>query len=64
MTTDGASKDSNEAGHIDDMVTDPGPLPKNIYDCGFVENWKQVLFPISIQKRREAAMGGDKSKAT
>ena len=29
---------------------DPGPLPKNIYDRGFVENWKEVLFPISLRK--------------
>uniref|UniRef100_A0A7R9WTF7 Palmitoyltransferase n=1 Tax=Craspedostauros australis TaxID=1486917 RepID=A0A7R9WTF7_9STRA len=30
---------------------DPGPLPKNLYDRGFVENWKEVLFPISLRNR-------------
>ena len=29
---------------------DPGPMPKSIYDRGFVENWKEVLFPISLRK--------------
>jgi hypothetical protein len=45
-------------------MTDPGPMPKNIYDVGFVENWKQVLFPISLRKKKEAAKGLDKRKAT
>jgi hypothetical protein len=41
---------------------DPGPVPKNVYDRGFVENWKEVLFPIS--KRKEALdMGGYSRKA-
>ena len=53
--------------HGDDPVeaiADPGAMPKNIYDVGFVENWKQVLFPISLRKRKEAAKGIDKSKWT
>ena len=29
---------------------DPGPMPKNVYDRGFVENWKEVLFPLSLRK--------------
>lgn len=29
---------------------DPGPIPKNVYDRGFVENWKEVLFPISLRE--------------
>jgi hypothetical protein len=45
-----ASKDSKQ----DEIVEDPGPMPENIYNRGFVENWKEVLFPESIQ-RREAA---------
>lgn len=41
---------------------DPGPVPQNVYDRGFVENWKEVLFPIS--KRKEALdMGGYSRKA-
>ena len=37
--------------------SDPGPVPQNIYDRGFVENWKEVLFPISLRKEAYA-MGG------
>jgi hypothetical protein len=29
---------------------DPGPFPKNLYDRGFVENWKEVIFPMSLRK--------------
>ena len=29
---------------------DPGPIPKNLYDRGFIENWKEVIFPISLRK--------------
>eukprot|EP00339_Tiarina_fusa_P013726 CAMPEP_0117029800 /NCGR_PEP_ID=MMETSP0472-20121206/21540_1 /TAXON_ID=693140 ORGANISM="Tiarina fusus, Strain LIS" /NCGR_SAMPLE_ID=MMETSP0472 /ASSEMBLY_ACC=CAM_ASM_000603 /LENGTH=431 /DNA_ID=CAMNT_0004737651 /DNA_START=233 /DNA_END=1528 /DNA_ORIENTATION=+ len=29
---------------------DPGPMPKNMYDRGFVENWKEVIFPMSLRK--------------
>lgn len=29
---------------------DPGPVPKNIYNKGFVENWKEVIFPLSLRK--------------
>lgn len=28
---------------------DPGPIPKNKYDRGFVENWKEVIFPMSLR---------------
>jgi hypothetical protein len=28
---------------------DPGPVPKNIYDRGFVENWREVIFPMSLR---------------
>jgi hypothetical protein len=33
-----------------DAVQDPGPMPRNIYDRGFMENWKEVIFPLSLQK--------------
>ena len=29
---------------------DPGPIPKNMYDRGFLANWSEVLFPLSLQK--------------
>ena len=35
---------------LDEDVVDPGPIPKNIYDRGFVENWKDVFFPLSLRK--------------
>ena len=37
------------------VVEDPGPMPKNLYNRGFVENWKEVLFPVSLQLKAEAA---------
>ena len=43
----GLVKDAGNAGYVD-----PGPLPHNLYDRGFLENWKEVLFPIS--RRKEA----------
>ena len=33
-------------------VEHPGPKPINIYNYGVVQNWKHVLYPVSIQKRR------------
>jgi DHHC palmitoyltransferase len=35
-------------------VEDPGPMPKNIYNRGVIENWKEVLFPKSLQRKAEA----------
>lgn len=29
---------------------DPGPTPTNPYNRGFIENWKEVLFPLSLRK--------------
>ena len=31
-------------------ILDPGPTPKNIYNRGFGENWKEVFFPLSLRK--------------
>jgi hypothetical protein len=33
-----------------DEYIDPGPIPKNEYDNGFIENWKEVFFPLSLRK--------------
>lgn len=49
--SEGAPKPSRDT----QVVEDPGPMPKNIYNRGFVENWKEVLFPISLQLKAEAA---------
>jgi hypothetical protein len=54
--TGGGSGLTNEANSSEEYY-DPGPVPKNIYDRGFVENWKEVLFPISLRKEA-VEMGG------
>ena len=41
----------------EDLPFDPGPRPTNIYNRGLVENWKEVLFPLSLR-------GPQKSKDT
>jgi palmitoyltransferase ZDHHC4 len=34
---------------VEPQIMDPGPMPKNIYNLGIVENWKDVLFPRSLR---------------
>jgi palmitoyltransferase len=41
----------------EDAIVHPGPEPKNIYDRGFVENWKEVIFPLSLRKDDAARPG-------
>jgi hypothetical protein len=49
------------AAHSDDVTAtaaadhhnDPGPAPVNIYNRGVVENWKEVIFPLSLRRREE-----------
>ncbi|CAB9501653.1 zinc finger [Seminavis robusta] len=62
--TGGAACVETTTADAEPGMADPGPLPKNMYDKGLVENWKQVLFPISLRKKREAAKANDKRKAT
>jgi palmitoyltransferase len=47
---------------LKDVAVDPGPPPKNLYDRGLVENWKEVISPLSIRRRKSFAV--QKSKAT
>ena len=35
-----------------EIIEHPGPKPINIYHYGMIRNWKHVLYPISIHKRR------------
>ena len=37
----------------DEAIQYPGPEPKNLFDHGFVENWKEVLFPLSLRKSHD-----------
>jgi len=40
----------DEQSSEEQELVDPGPIPKNIYNRGFVENWKDVFFPLSLRK--------------
>ncbi|KAL3921694.1 MAG: hypothetical protein SGILL_002611, partial [Bacillariaceae sp.] len=54
QTTQNHQHDNN---HHSDYDYDPGPMPKNVYDRGWKENWREVIFPMS--KRKDAlALGG------
>jgi len=61
--TNGEAKNP-AANNPDSIVEDPGPMPINIYNRGFVENWKEVLFPVSIRRKNAARQALEKAKAT
>ena len=41
---------SSTSNKVVETYFDPGPMPKNIYNRGFVENWGEVFFPRSLRK--------------
>jgi hypothetical protein len=45
---------------------DPGPVPKNIWNRGFIENWKEVIFPLSLRADalERSIVSGSKSMST
>jgi len=45
----GSSADNSEASD-EEKILHPGPEPKNIYNIGLIENWKDVFFPRSLRK--------------
>lgn len=51
---DSDCEDLGDGIDIDDpnLVRHPGPNPKNIYNRGLIENWKEVIFPISLRRER------------
>ena len=53
--TGGKVEPQNNEDDSEQVVEDPGPMPINIYNRGFIENWKEVLFPVSLQRKAEAA---------
>ena len=48
--TGGTATNSEEEAGKSSPVMDPGPMPRNIYNNGFAENWKEVIFPRSLRK--------------
>lgn len=48
--TGGPATNSKEEPDGSSPIMDPGPMPKNIYNNGLVENWKEVIFPRSLRK--------------
>jgi hypothetical protein len=53
-----SESNSEAVVNTDDGVDlDPGPMPKNQYNRGLYENWKEVIFPISLRKDAES-LGG------
>lgn len=56
-----SAKDSAQESEM--VMEDPGPMPKNIYNRGLVENWKEVFFPMSLQRKAAAGFGGNASQS-
>ena len=48
--SDDATAGDEPFEHDDDIPYYPGPPPVNIYNRGFVENWKEVVFPLSLRR--------------
>jgi palmitoyltransferase len=48
--TGSTGTDSAEETGESSPLMDPGPMPKNAYNNGLVENWKEVIFPRSLRK--------------
>lgn len=57
VNPDRKSSDDDDDDSIEDEIVNPGPVPKNVYNRGFVENWREVFFPLSLRKDA-LTMGG------
>jgi palmitoyltransferase len=44
-------KGDRKAPQSQNVVEHPGPEPNNIYNRGVIENWKEVIFPISLRSK-------------
>jgi palmitoyltransferase len=58
----GASSSEPSKPQEEALIVDPGPIPENIYNRGFVENWNEVLFPLSLRKDYVVNSGKAKAK--
>ena len=47
--TDNNIVEEDESEEMDHTI-DPGPMPKNLYNIGIIENVKEVFFPRSLRK--------------
>uniref|UniRef100_A0A7S4ENF8 Palmitoyltransferase n=1 Tax=Pseudo-nitzschia australis TaxID=44445 RepID=A0A7S4ENF8_9STRA len=54
--------DEDTEGQDEQEFVDPGPIPKNLYNRGFAQNWKDVFFPLSL--RKDALTLGGYTKAS
>lgn len=55
-TESSTQKSSKNEDALDNNAPfDPGPKAVNIYNRGFVENWKEVIFPISLRNDQPIA---------
>lgn len=47
--TAAAPEQDDDENEDDDKIRDPGPMPRNIYNRGVIENWKDIIFPRSLR---------------
>lgn len=63
-----AISDSSPQVIADDEVVDPGPMPRNIYDKGIIQNFVEVLYPLSFSdeatQRLKTALHADTDKCS
>lgn len=65
-TTDSSTATANVEDYDENAIVHPGPKPINIYNRGFIENWKEVIFPLSLRQTNtnESPVRPEKSKNT
>jgi len=53
LVRDDAMEEENDDNDVTSKtIFHPGPKPKNIYNYGFIQNWKDIFYPRSIQKEK------------
>jgi palmitoyltransferase ZDHHC4 len=52
-----AAASASKSDSVDaEVIQHPGPPPVNIYNRGLVENWKEVIFPLSLRTARRVPL--------